>query len=175
MKLKLAATVALSLSGAATAQQAPRPPVAAPAPVANAPTAVQPAVQLSSKAFVVKQVPGAGGKLENKLETPTTVLPGAVLLFVLEYRNTGKIPATKFVINNPIPASVSFTGSEQSWAVVSVDGNKSFGPLATLKVPDGAGKVRPAKPADVTGIRWTFGQPIPPGSSGKVMYYGIVK
>jgi uncharacterized repeat protein (TIGR01451 family) len=115
------------------------------APAAPA-TAAQPAVSIKSTAFVVKQVQGANGKMETKLEAPVRVLPGAVLLFVIEYKNGGTVPATKFVINNPIPESVSYTGTEQGWAVVSVDGNKSFGPLATLTVPDGPGKTRPARP-----------------------------
>ncbi len=171
MKLPIIA-VAVMMPGVAFAQQA-RP--APPAPVAAPPAGAQPVVVRARKAVVVKQVPGPGGKPQTKLEPPTTVLPGAVLLFVLEYKNTGKVPATKFVINNPIPASVGYTGTEQAWAVVSVDGNKNFGPLATLKVPDGPGTTRPAKPEDVTGIRWVFGQPIPPGGTGKVIYYGVVK
>jgi uncharacterized repeat protein (TIGR01451 family) len=133
------------------------------------------AVTLKSTAFVVKQVPDATGKLKNVLQTPERVLPGDVLVFILDYRNTAAKPATNFVINNPMPSGVSFTGTEEKWAVVSVDGGKSFGPLTTLKVPKGDGTMRAAIPQDVTAVRWTVGQPIPAGGTGKVQFYGIVK
>ncbi len=155
----LVLAAALALSGPAFAQTTPAPQ----------------AVTLKSTAFVVKQVPDATGKVKNVLQTPERVLPGDVLVFILDYRNTGAKPAANFVINNPMPAGVSFTGVEQAWAVVSVDGGKNFGPLATLKVPKGDGTMRAAIPQDVTAVRWTLGQPIPAGGTGKVQFYGIVK
>ncbi len=151
--------VAMVLSSAAVAQTAP----------------ASPGVTLKSTAFVVKPVADATGKVKNVLQAPERVLPGDVLLFVIEYRNAGTTPATKFVINNPIAANVVFTGVEQAWAIVSVDGGKTFGPLATLKMPKGDGTMRAAIPQDVTAIRWTLGQPIPAGGTGKVQFYGLVK
>jgi hypothetical protein len=133
------------------------------------------AVSITSSAFVVKQVPDATGKMKNILAPPTTVIPGNALVFVLDYRNGGTKPATGFVINNPIPASVIFTGVEQPWALVSVDGGKSFGALATLKVAKGDGTMRPAIPQDVTAIRWSFAKPIMPAAAGKVSFYAVVK
>lgn len=132
-------------------------------------------VSLKSGAFVVKQVPDANGKMKNVLQPVTRVVPGDVLVFVLEYRNNDTKPAAKFVINNPLSSNVSFTGTEERWASVSVDGGKSFGPLATLKVAKADGTMRPAIPADVTAIRWILAQPIPPAGTGKVQYYGVVK
>lgn len=149
----------LALSSAAIAQKAP----------------TAPSVTLKSSAFVVKQVADANGKLKNVLQAPDRVLPGDVLLFELEYRNVGATPASKFVINNPVAANVIYTGVAQPWAVVSVDGGKRFGPLAALKMPKGDGTVRAAIPADVTAVRWTVGQPIPAGGTGKVQFYGVVK
>jgi uncharacterized repeat protein (TIGR01451 family) len=155
MKTLLTAAVALALSGAALAQTG--------------------AVTITSTAFVVKQVPDGQGKLKNTLAPPTSVIPGNALVFTLDYKNTGTMPATGFVINNPIPANVSFTGVEQPWAVVSVDGGKSFGPLATLKMPKGDGTMRAAVPQDVTAIRWVFARPILPAAGGKVAFYAVVK
>jgi uncharacterized repeat protein (TIGR01451 family) len=132
-------------------------------------------VALVSKAFVVKQVPDGPGKSKNTLVVPERVLPGEALVFMLEYKNTGAKPATAFVINNPIPANVLFTGVEQPWAVVSVDGGKTFGALATLKVPKGDGTMRAALPTDVTAVRWKFAQPIAPAAEGRVTFYAMVK
>lgn len=132
-------------------------------------------VALTSKAFVVKQVPDGTGKTKNTLVTPERVLPGEALVFMLEYKNTGAKPATAFVINNPIPENVIYTGAEQNWAEVSVDRGKTFGQLATLKVAKADGTMRAALPTDVTAVRWKFAQPIAPAAEGRVMFFGMVK
>lgn len=135
----------------------------------------QSAVALTSKVFVARPVTDAQGKKKNQLFAPDRVVPGEALVIILEYKNNAAKPATNFVINNPIPAAVLYTGAEQPWAVVSVDGGKTFGSLATLKVTAADGKQRPALPSDVTHVRWKFVQPIPAAASGRVMFYGTVK
>ena len=135
----------------------------------------QDTVALKSSVFVARAVTDAQGKKKNQLVAPDRVLPGEALVIMLEYRNAGAKPAANFVINNPIPGAVSYTGVEQPWAVVSVDGGKTYGPLATLKIAKPDGVMRPANPSDVTHLRWKFTQPIPGGASGRVMYYGTVK
>ncbi|MEK6637647.1 MAG: hypothetical protein AABY88_06140 [Pseudomonadota bacterium] len=132
-------------------------------------------VALNSKAFVVKQVPDGPGKTKNTLVVPERVLPGEALVFMLEYKNTGAKPATAFVINNPIPENVIYTGAEQPWAEVSVDRGKTFGQLAALKVAKGDGTMRAALPNDVTAVRWKFTQPIPAAGEGRVMFFAMVK
>jgi hypothetical protein len=144
------------------------------APVAVSAQAQQ-AVSLVSKAFVVKQVPDGAGKTKNTLVVPERVLPGEALVFMLEYKNNTAVPNSAFVITNPIPANVLYTGAEQPWAVVSVDGGKTFGALATLKVAKGDGTMRAALPTDVNVVRWKFAQPIPPAGSGRVTFYAMVK
>lgn len=135
----------------------------------------QEAVTLKSSVFVAREVTDAQGRKKNQLFAPERVLPGEALVIMLEYRNGGAKPAASFVINNPIPAAVSYTGVEQPWAAVSVDGGKTYGALATLKMTGADGKLRPALPNEVTHVRWKFAQPIPPAASGKVMFYGTVK
>lgn len=135
----------------------------------------QETVALTSKVFVARPVTDAQGKTKNQLFAPEKVLPGEALVIMLEYKNNGAKPATAFVINNPIPGAVSYTGVEQPWAVVSVDQGKTFGALATLKVPTANGGTRPALPTDVTHVRWKFAQPIAPGAGGRVMFFGTVK
>ncbi len=135
------------------------------------------AVTLTAKAYVAREVTDAQGKKSNKLFDPdkTPILPGEPIVMMLDYKNNGAQPATAFVINNPIPSALRFTGVEQNWASLSVDGGKVFGPLATLRVKAADGTMRPAIPADVTHVRWTFAQPIAPGAGGRVSFYGIVK
>jgi uncharacterized repeat protein (TIGR01451 family) len=103
------------------------------------------------------------------------VTPGDKLVFLLSYRNGGASPATGFVVTNPIPSAVAFAGGESDGATVSVDGGKSWGILATLRIANADGTSRPAAPEDVTHIRWSFGQPIAPGRAGQLSFRGVVK
>ena len=137
--------------------------------------AAQDAVALKSTVYVARAVTDAQGVKKNQLFPPDRVVPGEALVIMLEYRNNGAKPATNFVINNPIPGAVSYTSVEQPWAVVSIDGGKTYGSLATLKVANGDGTLRAALPADVTHVRWKFAQAIAPATGGRVMFYGTVK
>jgi uncharacterized repeat protein (TIGR01451 family) len=132
-------------------------------------------VTLKSDVFVERVKPGPGGKAVTVREAPTIVTPGDKLVFELTYRNEGGAPATGFALTDPIPQSVTFTGSDSPGAVYSVDGGKSWGALASLKVANPDGTTRPAGPADVTHVRWAFSQAIPAGGSGKLSFRGIVK
>jgi uncharacterized repeat protein (TIGR01451 family) len=132
-------------------------------------------VTLSSNVFVEKVKPGPDGKPAVVREAPKVVTPGDKLVFELGYRNAGAQPATGFALTDPIPASVTFAGSESPGAVFSADGGKSWGPLASLKVRGADGSVRPATQSDVTHIRWSFAQAIPAGAGGKLSFRGVVK
>jgi uncharacterized repeat protein (TIGR01451 family) len=132
-------------------------------------------VSLTSQVLVERTKPGADGKPVTVREEPGVVTPGDRLVVVLSYRNKGAQPATGFTLTNPIPASVAFTGTDDSSASVSVDGGKSWGSLATLKVKAADGTSRPAVAADVTHIRWSFAQPIVAGGAGELSFRGVVQ
>ena len=134
----------------------------------------QNSVTLKNEVFVARTVTDAQGNKKNTLQEPKTVLPGEPLAIIISYANAGTKPATGFVIDNPIPKTVSYTGVEQAWATVSVDG-KTYGALSALKVAKGDGTMRPALVGDVTAVRWKFAQPIAAGAAGRVMFYGTVK
>jgi hypothetical protein len=143
--------------------------------MAQAPAPAASNVKLTSATFVAKTVTDDKGVKSNKLFPATRVLPGDPLVFQLSYNNIGTGPATRFVINNPVPNGAEFTGVREASATVSVDSGKTFGALATLKVKGADGKLRGATAADVTQIRWTFTQPIAVGGKGTVMFYAVVK
>ena len=146
--------------------------LAAPLMLAATP-APQGGVQLSSNVMVEKTV-SVGGREQVELQKPTKVLPGDRLIFQTDYRNGGAQPATQFVVTNPIPAAVAWTGEASPGAVESVDGGKSYAPFNQLKVKGADGALHPAQPADVTHIRWTLAS-IAPGASGLVKYRGMVR
>ncbi len=142
-----------------------------------APTAASAAneVALSSAVFVEKTVPQADGRSRLVLEEPRVVVPGDKLVFVLNYRNQGAKPATDFVVTNPMPGAVAYQGTADAGAIVSVDGGKSWGPLAALKVRKPDGSLRAAYPEDVTHVRWAMKAPIPVGANGKLSFRGVVR
>jgi uncharacterized repeat protein (TIGR01451 family) len=132
-------------------------------------------VSLTNKVFVERVKAGADGKPVTVREEPGVVTPGDRLAFVLAYRNGGAEPATGFTLTNPIPPSIAFSGSDDAIAVVSVDGGKSWGKLASLKVVQADGTSRPAVAADVTHIRWSLDRPIAPGTGGELSFRGVVE
>jgi uncharacterized repeat protein (TIGR01451 family) len=132
-------------------------------------------VSLSSEIFVERAKQDAQGKTVVVRETPGVVTPGDKLVFVLNYRNAGSEPAVGFTVTNPMPGAVAFAAAEGDGAVVSVDGGKSWGALAALRIALPDGTSRPAAAADVTHVRWSFARPIPAGNAGKLSFRGIVK
>ncbi len=132
-------------------------------------------VALTSEIFVERSVQDAQGKIQTILEAPKMVTPGDKLLFVLSYKNGGTQPAADFLINNPIPEAVRFEGTDSADALLSVDGGKTWGALAALKVQEPNGAARAARADDVTHVKWQFNRPIPAGGEGKVRFRGIVE
>ena len=132
-------------------------------------------VSLTSKVLVERVKPGPDGKPVTVREEPKVVTPGDRLVVVLSYRNGGALPAPGFTLTHPLPTSGAVTGTDDKGASVSVDGGRSWGALASLKVvaPDGAS--RPAAAADVTHIRWSLRQPIAAGSGGELSFRGVVE
>lgn len=132
-------------------------------------------VTIASHAFVEHAKPGPGGRSVMVREEPKVVTPGDRLVFELSYKNVGAEPATGFVITDPIPAAVAFAGDETAGAIFSVDGGRTWGPLAALRVAQPNGGSRAAGLSDVTHIRWVFARPIPAGAAGSVSFRGVVK
>jgi hypothetical protein len=102
------------------------------------------------------------------------VTPGDKLVFVLSYRNGGgsRRRASRSPIRFP---NLSPSPAATMGAVVSVDGGKSWGALAALKVV----ATRTAPAARRRGRRHPhpleFGRPIAAGNGGKLSFRGIVK
>ncbi|GAA0478665.1 hypothetical protein GCM10009096_20760 [Parasphingorhabdus litoris] len=140
-------------------------------------------VKIESKVLVERTEQNDAGQAITKLYEPTEVkvIPGDRLVFVNSYRNTGSSAVTGFVVNNPVHSAVSFTGVNEDWATVSVDGGKSFGKLTEFTITEDGPDAesieisRAAQPSDVTHIRWTFDNAIAAGASGELRFSGVVK
>ncbi|MDF3029752.1 MAG: conserved repeat domain [Moraxellaceae bacterium] len=144
------------------------------------PAAAQAAdLELKTEAFQDIVVKGKDGKTEKQRKTVTSAVPGSEIIYVITYRNNGKKPAEKVIVNNPVPAGLAYqAGSAQgngARAEVSVDGGKTFGALEAQRVKDAKGVARAAKGSDVTHVRWTVLAPVPAGQGGTVTYRAMVR
>lgn len=133
------------------------------------------AIALDSSVFVERIVPASNGTSKTVLEAPKVVVPGDRLVFILQYRNTSTQSAKDFVVTNPMPAPVAYQGTSDTIAQVSVDGGRTFAPLASLKVRETDGALRAARPEDVTHVRWALRDPIAAGAQGKLSFRGVVR
>ena len=141
---------------------------AAPAAMAEA---SQP-VELKGDVKVDKLVVENGHE-KHVLVAPNVVVPGDKLVFATSYRNNGSVAVKDFVVTNPIPEGVMLASQGAELLDVSVDGGKSWGKLAQLKVSDTAGP-RAAQASDVTHIRWVL-PVLAPGAKGTLSYNAIVR
>lgn len=114
------------------------------------------------------------GKEKHVLADPRVVVPGDSLVFSTSYRNTGSAAIKDFVVTNPLPEAVMLAPDGAEKLVVSVDGGKTFGRLASFSVTGADGKARPAQAGDVTHIRWVL-PVLAPGSAGTLSYHAIVR
>lgn len=142
---------------------------------ASVPALASDNVALDSAVFVERSMTGVDGKTNIVREEPKLVTPGDKLVFELTYKNAGTAAADSFVVINPIPSSVGFVASDSPGADFSVDGGKSWGALAALKVKADDGSARAAAASDITHVRWAFAKAIPVGGAGKLSFRGIVR
>ena len=131
-------------------------------------------ITLEGDVKVVKTTIVEGGETQVELVEPTTAVPGDRLVFGTNYANSGSEPVADFVMTNPVPGAVRVAPDADADLVVSVDGGKTFGRLAELKVGAEDGTVRSAAHADITHIRWTLAV-VQPGETGRLEYPAIIR
>lgn len=139
------------------------------------PAYAQGPLQLASDVFVEREIAKPDGTKAKLLEEPKTVVPGDQLVFVVRYKNVGTAIANNFVVTNPMPRAVRFDGTADGAELVSVDGGKNWGALATLRIAQSNGGDRAATSADVTHLKWNFNQPLSAGAEGKLIFRGVVR
>ena len=168
-----ASTLAKSFAGAVALLAMAGPALAFAQTTTAAPAPAASPVTLKGDVMLEKTVT-ENGVSTVQLSEPKVVIPGDRLLFTTRYHNEGAQPVTNFVVTNPLPSAVALAADGATGNEVSVDGSKTWGQLASLKVTGSEGAERAATAADVTHIRWTIAQ-IAPGASGEVQYHGIVR
>ena len=136
-------------------------------------------IELKSVAEVEKEVFNTEGKKEVQRRPAVKVLPGDEVIFTTVYHNTSKEVAENAVITNPVPEHMIYTQNsargQDTRITFSVDGGKTYDVPVKLFVYDASGRQFPARPRDYTHIRWTFGDPLPPGATGEVSFRAILQ
>lgn len=132
-------------------------------------------VMTKSSIFVERIQPQSSGARRVRLEPARQVSPGERLIYVVEYRNTGKRPVQGFTVTNPLPSTVRLDETVDGSELVSIDGGRTWGALPELRVPLGNRGWRPANPEDVTHLRWRVGDTLMQGETRRVTFRAIVR
>jgi uncharacterized repeat protein (TIGR01451 family) len=107
---------------------------------------------------------------------------GDVMIYTINYVNTGNEAATNAVLDDPIPnGTVYINGSafgDNADITFSIDGGKTFKKPSLLtyeiKLPNGKMEKKVASPEEYTSIRWTI-KTISAGGKGQVGFKVKVK
>lgn len=137
--------------------------------------AQQSPISFASEIYIVTEVPGADGTVEEVLTPATTAIPGQVVEYRVHATNSGAvtIAAGRVQILGPIQAGMEFVegsatpSSEHVLTEFTVDGETfSRGPLLT-----GAGvNRRVVDPREYRTIRWTLLEPMEAGQTEVFTY-----
>jgi len=106
-----------------------------------------------------------------------TLEPGAVLRYVISYKNEGKREARNIVIVGPIPAGTAYIAQsaegKNAEISFSLDGRTFQSPPLLryrVKGPAVPDVELSATPNMYTHIKWKLDKPTPPGGSGTVSF-----
>lgn len=133
-------------------------------------------IEFSQQVEVEKVEIDANGARSISFAKPEVVIPGDRLRYRLQLENKTAEPATSLKFVNPIPPEVRFVGTDDlDGFAVSVDGGKSFGALAQLRVATPGAPSRAATQEDVTHVQWTLAEPLAAGAVKTVTFFGAVR
>lgn len=144
-----------------------------------APAASKGTIALEIKGQMEQEFRNEKGEMAKRLVPITKIVPGDEVIYTISYHNTGKQPADKVVITDPIPDEVAYKdgsafgpGTEIEF---SVDGGKTWGKPETLKVKGADGKLRAASGSDYSHARWTLLSAVAPGQKGFVRFRAVIE
>jgi hypothetical protein len=138
--------------------------IAALATAFATPALAAPVVSLDTAIFVERN----RDDQVRSLEPAQSLRRGERVVYVVTWYRLGGDGG--FTITNPMPRTVAYQASARDDEQVSIDGGRSWGRLADLRVGD-----RTASPEDVTHVRWRITRPDAAQGRGRIAYSGIVR
>jgi uncharacterized repeat protein (TIGR01451 family) len=135
-------------------------------------------LRVTQVAEMERTVTAADGSKQTTLVPATLVPPGGEVVYTVKFENVGKQAATDVVVTNPVPEHTRYVansaGGPGIQVAYSVDGGKTFGAPATLKVA-AEGGTRPATADDYTHLQFRLGNALPPGQVAYARFRAAVK
>ena len=131
-------------------------------------------IRLETQMFVERVHTDINGRPRRILASADRVAPGDQLILVVNWRNEGSQPVRGLAVTNPVPRGMRLAASDPD-IEVSIDGGQRWGRIQDLWLPTPLGGTRRAVPADITHVRWTMGDDIFPGESGRLSYRATVR
>lgn len=136
-------------------------------------------ISLKSTAQQIKVTTDDKGVKHTTLVPAGKVLPGTEVVYVLEYANVGKKPATDVVITDPIPEHMVYVVDSAEGKgmdiTYSIDGGKTWGNPDQLMVRDADGTTHTALPKDYNAIRWVLKGALAIGGKGSVSFHAVLQ
>lgn len=117
------------------------------------------------------------------LEGEATVQPGDVLRYAVNSSNAGDIAAEKLVIEQPIPAQMTYVigsqkGNSAATPTYSIDNGETFvaEPMVEVVIDEaGNTEMRPAPAEAYTHVKWTFSDALDAEEAVSVSHAVVVK
>ena len=128
-------------------------------------------IELDTVAEMEKDVINAKGEKERVRVPVARAVPGDVVIYTLNYVNTGQAPADKVVLVDPIPEHMLYIQGSASGVdtviTFSMDKGETYNLPEKLTITSANGFVRPARASEYTHIRWTLLKSLPAGQKGQ--------
>lgn len=134
----------------------------------------QPSVRLDTQMFVERVTTDVNGRSRRILASADRVAPGDQLIVIVHWRNDGSAPLRDQAVVRPLPRGVQIDPSDPSMQV-SVDGGMRWGRMGQLWLPTPLGGTRRAVAADITHVRWSLPDAVPPGHAGRLSYRATMR
>jgi uncharacterized repeat protein (TIGR01451 family) len=127
---------------------------------------------LTTQSQIEQDVVDAQGKTTKRLVAPGKVTPGNEIVWVITAQNKCSKPAEKVVINNNVPAQMTYVANsaagKDATISYSLDG-RDYGKQNELVVREADGKPRPARADEIKAVRWVVAS-IAPNTTTTVRY-----
>ena len=140
-------------------------------------------VSVSVEAFVVSEVTGESGNVEERFSAASTARPGQVVEYRLTVRSQEEttLPAGTVVVTGPVPESTRYIegsatpSSERVLTEFTADGETYSEPPLTGSGEGTGGSSESVAPSDYAAVRWTLLTPVEPAQEEVFTYRVVVE